>query len=364
MAKAKPVILHLITGLELGGTETALTRVLPLLQDQFENIVVCIRGRGPMAAVLQKKGIGVEFLDLSGPFDVGAIWRFRRIIRAHQPALVATYLIHADLFGRVLGRLFGVRRILCNKRGGLIKLVWADRLTRSMVTLWVAQTEVAKKMMISRLKVPATKITVIPNGLESHHFASLRTRAAIRKELAIAPDAVVIICVANLKSGKGHTELLEAFDQMHNRVPCELVLVGEGPLRRELEERAITKTDVSRVHFLGTRTDVQDLLQASDIFALPTYSEGMSNAVLEAMAARLPIVTTDIAPNRELIDDGQTGLLVPVKDTEHLTTALLRLAQTPALRTQLGQAAFAAVTSHYTLQTVTHKLLTLYRGLL
>jgi hypothetical protein len=112
----KKKILHLISGLDIGGTETQLLRVLPELQIYHENYVCCVRGHGPIGKQLEKKGVPVQYLEFKNILDLGVIYRFYKSIEKIQPDILVTYLIHADLYGRVFGRLFGVKKIVLQIR--------------------------------------------------------------------------------------------------------------------------------------------------------------------------------------------------------------------------------------------------------
>lgn len=156
----KKKILHLISGLEIGGAETQLLRILPELQKYHESRVCCVRGHGPIGKQLEEKGVPVHYLEFCGLLDLGVIYRFYKVIQEFQPDILATYLIHADLYGRVLGRLFGIKTIVSSKRGLLLQWEWLaffDRLTKGLVTHYLVQTEKAKKEWMERLRLPNEK---------------------------------------------------------------------------------------------------------------------------------------------------------------------------------------------------------------
>ena len=134
----KKKILHLITGLEIGGAEMMLLKTLPRMQEDFDNRVCCIRGHGPIGKKLEKAGVPVYYLNLKNIFDLGIILRFKKIIKEFQPKILVTYLIHADLFGRIFGRIFGIKKITCSVRVKLVQwkyfpLLIIDGLTSFLV---------------------------------------------------------------------------------------------------------------------------------------------------------------------------------------------------------------------------------------
>ncbi len=324
----KKKILHLITGLEIGGAEMMLWKTLPALQDDFENTVCCIRGRGPMGDRLAEAGVSVIYLDLVSFFDWRVIGRFRTIIKNTQPDLLVTYLIHADLFGRVLGRIFGIKKIFCSVRVKLIQpkylpLLLLDGLTSFLVNRYHFNSQSVATLYQKYFLLPKRKCTVIPNGLDvaKYHFSE-EIRLAKRRELGLT-DNLVLGCLAKLRAQKGHSYLLEAFQSIHTQHPhTRLLLIGDGEERQRLESLAVTLSLQDAVIFLGNRNDVPELLATIDIFVFPTLFEGMSNALMEAMASGLPIVATDIPENKELLVHDMTGILVPTRNPEALAQAI------------------------------------------
>lgn len=358
----KKKILHLITGLEIGGAETMLLKTLPHLQDDFDNCVCCIRGRGPMSERLTHAGITVYHLDLKSVFDIGIIFRFKEVIRKFQPDILVTYLIHADLFGRIFGRLFGIRRIICNQRGKLLQwefLRIIDRATKFLVTKYIVQTESAQQELMTKLNLPSEKFEVIPNTIDLSEFDFNINREKKQTEIGIDPGDTVITCISNLRRGKGHEYLLEAFELLNQESRgdmLKLLIVGGGEKQLELIDRVRNYTSKENVLFLGHRTDTKEILKASDIFVLPTLGEGMSNAIMEAMASGLPVITTDIPENKILIREQENGFLVAPKNTVALKNSLSYLLNHPDLMTQLGHKAKQDIKERFSLEVVIPKL--------
>ncbi len=322
----KKKILHLITGLEIGGAEMMLLKTLPHLQNDFDNRVCCIRGHGPIGKQLEVAGISVLYLDLKLISVPVAILRFWRIVEEFSPDILVTYLIHADLFGRILGRLFGIKKIVCNQRGKLLQwefLRFFDRATKFFVTKYIVQTEITKNELMGKLRLPDEKFVVIPNAINVSEFNFEVDSAKKRAEIGLGSNDMIIICVSKLRRGKGHEYLLEAFESISQRHHnTHLLIVGDGERRGELMHQIGTYQSKSNVHFLGNRNDVKELLKISNVFVLATEGEGMSNAIMEAMASSLPIITTDIPENRKLIRHGDTGILVPKKDSLSIATSV------------------------------------------
>jgi len=156
--------------------------------------------------------------------------------------------------------------------------------------------------------------------------------------LGIDVKNVNVVCVSKLRRGKGHTFLLEAFEKVFAiNKKLNLLIVGDGEEKGNLFKQVEGYTSKGNIYFLGDRRDVKEILKISDIFVLATEAEGMSNAILEAMASRLPIITTDIEENRELIENGKTGILVPVKRVDVLVSSINKLINDKELRKNLGE---------------------------
>ncbi len=357
----KKRILHVITGLGVGGTERWLVQLLPHLNTESDNRVCCLMGRGPMGPELEKHGVHVYYCDLTPLGFFGGVTRFNKIIKDFQPDTMVTYLIHADLFGRFFGRLFGVKRILASQRGSLLQwefLRHVDRFTTSLVNGYIVQNDVAKQELMQKLGLPERKFTVIPNAIDmSLYDPKAFDRAEDRKKLGLAPQDKAIVCVGRLRRGKGHEFLLDAFELIHREHPnAQLLLVGDGEREEALKAQAARLESKEHIHFLGNRDDVKNILHASDIFALPTLGEGMSNAILEAMASSLPCVVTDIKENQVLIEQDKTGLLVPTENSAALASAFSELLQNAAKAKQLGEAAHQKITREYDILEISKRM--------
>lgn len=365
--KTRRKILHFITGLGVGGTETMLLRTLPHLRHEFDQTVCCLGDRGIMGDKLEASGIPVTYLHLRGVWDISVMWRFARVVRDFHPDILVTYLIHADLFGRVMGRLLGIRTIVASQRGSLLQwefLRRIDRLTKYLVTHYTVQTDVAKRELMKTLALPAEKFTVIPNMVEKGITLSSAQRQKMRSGLLLDPDAFVWVCISRLRSGKGHEYLLSAFEAVaHDDLKTELLIVGDGEKEEALRQLVERSACRERIHFLGHCDNVRDILSCSDGFILPTLAEGMSNALLEAAAAALPIITTNIAVNKEVLTHEKTALLVPVKSSNAIEKAMRVLLSDQVLRKKLGEAAAEMVYARYSSESVIAQTVQCYSNL-
>lgn len=344
---------HLITGLEVGGAENILLATLPRINDQdLRHRVYCVRGHGVIGKELERKGIFVTYLAYQGFFTLPrTTWRLYRGLRRDHIQVLVTYLIHADLLGRVIGRIAGIRKIVSYKHGALLRwefLRYADRMTSVLVDRYIAISSVLKDRLVHVYHIPPKKVGVIRNGVDLERFVPQGTGT----EPSAFPKGdhrMVLGIVGALRIGKGHPDLLHALHRIKaagEKMPL-LLIVGEGDQRRELQELVQHLRLEHDVLFTGRRDDIPAILQGIDIFVLPTYFEGMSVALLEAMAAGRPIITTSIPENTEVLRDGETGILIKPGDIPALTGALLQLLRDKSLRVRLAQNARAECMRKY-----------------
>ncbi len=197
-------------------------------------------------------------------------------------------------------------------------------------------------------------------GIELDQFAPRPGGGlAVRKELGLSDQDAAVTCVAEFTSTKNHAFLLAAWREVVKEEPCaRLLLVGDGQLRKAME-RKVRVEGIPGARFLGFRKDVPELLQATDIFVLPSRREGLPRSVMEAMAAGKPVVATDVRGNRDLVEHGVTGLLVKLGDAQGLTDALLRLIRDPELRDRMGQAGKEKI-REYSLECVVQEMVAIY----
>jgi glycosyltransferase involved in cell wall biosynthesis len=199
---------------------------------------------------------------------------------------------------------------------------------------------------------PRERITVIRNGADLQKFGAT-SRTVARELLGIASGDFVIGTVGRLVPVKDHVVLLSAIAGVNESgVAASMVIVGDGPLRGDLESRAHALGLERQVLFLGHRPDVDRILPALDVFALTSVSEGLPNTVLEAMATGLPVISTDVGGVDELVVDGETGLLVPARDAGAFSAAILKLAGDRGLREEMGAKGRKRATAQFGLPTM------------
>lgn len=275
----------------------------------------------------------------------------------------------------VAARLAGMPRILgtfhvdstCDvrqERSGL-----AHRLLE-VVSNWsldaaVAVSEATRRDWIGRTRLPDRRVITIHNGINPEKFRRRMSREAARRALALPAEALIVGGVGRLEEVKGFSHLLKAVSQL--RPGCSelfTVIAGDGPLREALEQQALHLGIADRTRFLGFRRDVQCVLDALDVFVLPSLSETLGYALMEAMASELPAVGTMVGGIPEVIVPGKTGFLVPPRDPAALAAALRTLLDSAALRGRMGKAGRERVVRHFNERHMVSRTLEIYRNML
>lgn len=231
--------------------------------------------------------------------------------------------------------------------------------------LSIAVSRGVRDYLLEQVGLDPAKIRVVPNGVDIAAIDAARPGLEVRKELGLPEDSPVIGLVARLDHwGKGHKELFEAMSRLRVEYPLHALIVGGGRRIDEVRTLAAGLGLAEVVHFLGPRRDVPDLLNAMDILVLPSYSEGVSLALLEAMAVGLPVVATAVGGTPEVVTDGKNGLLIPPRDPEALTGALTRLLSDPAWARQLGANARDHVREHFSLERLGREISKIFEELI
>ncbi|HRV93205.1 MAG TPA: glycosyltransferase [Anaerolineae bacterium] len=362
-------ILYFITELNIGGAEKVLVHLISKLdRTHFDPIVVCLYdGNGPIAAEIRALNVPVIDLNMRTRWDVTAIRRFYQLVRREKPVIIHASLFHANVIGRLVGRMAGVPLIITCRQNISIGGRWREqinRLTASWDDKVVAVCELAREAELEHAGVAQEKVVTIYNTIDPtvFHNDHRPKKSNIRNELGIPPDLLLIGSVGRLHPQKGLSYLLEATAQLKKQSPVDfrLLVVGDGQLRDDLIAQSRTLGIADRTIFAGARTDVPDILGELDIFAFPSLWEGLPLALLEAMAAGLPVVATAVGGTPEVVQNGQTGILVPPGDHQSLAIALERLITEPDLRLKMGQAGLNRIQQAFTVEQMVEKYHNLY----
>ena len=364
-------VLHVIGTLEIGGAESQLVTLAPILNNGHYDITVCcLQREGVQADILRAKGIKVVSLNMRLRYWFSAVIKLYRLIKQLNVQVVHTHLFHSSIWGRVVGKIAGVPVMMNTEHGMTLWKKWYHlflaRLTNSFTDKIIAVSEDIRQIRIDRENVPPQKIVFIPNSVNIEQFSQIKNRDQVRSELGIEPNTCVIGTVARLVPPKRLDYLLETAHLVREKKrQVHFLIIGDGPLRQKLEAQA-EQLDLltEHVQFLGSRHDIPDLLSALDIFVLSSEREGLPVSMLEAMAASLPIATTAVGGIPEVIQNGDNGLLVPPHEPDSLARAILSLVTDDTLRRLIAKQGYQTVKDRFSAVAVGQQITTLYDELL
>jgi glycosyltransferase involved in cell wall biosynthesis len=368
-------VVYVIDKLQRAGAQIHLLHLVRGLDpEQFAPRVYGLMQGGPVAEALCGLGIEVTILGLPtlyGPAAWRALPPFVRDLRTRGADVVHTYLIGANLYGTLVARLAGARAVVTSRRDDGFSRNWRLRLLEEWlvnpkVDRVVAVSPSAARAALRERGLDASRVLTLPNGVSLAEFdPAAVSRLESRRRLGLAPEEAAVGILAHLSPVKGHADLLEAMPRVTVRCPrARLLVVGDGELRGPLEEKARALGIASHVVFTGARSDVAEVLAALDLVVLSSHTEGLSNALLEAMAMARPVVATAVGGNLDVLEDGVTALLVPPREPEALAAAIARLLTSPEEAARLGRAARRKVEDDFGLDLMVARHETLYRDLL
>ena len=334
-----------ITDLDVGGAERALTDLVTRLdRRRFHPVVYCLAARphseeascAPTARARRHRG---PFPGRTGPRQLPEVVRsLAALLREQGAELLQSFLFHANLVGRSAGRRAGVGCIVCGIRVAERQArwhLWLDRLTQRRVDRYVCVSQAVADFSATEGRLPREKLVVIPNGIDVEPYAA--AAPADLTALGVAPGRRAVTFIGRLAQQKGVGWLVEASPAWLAQVPdCDLLLVGAGPERGNLERRAAELGLASRVHFAGWRSDVPAILAASAVLVLPSEWEGMPNVVLQAMAAGRAIVAAAVEGVAELLGPAASAQCVAFGDSSALARAHHRTAHRRSCRRRAG----------------------------
>ncbi len=350
----KTKILIVISNLNVGGAERHLMQVLPRLDRKKFNISIYVtREKGTYAPYLKELGINIYFSRFAKNLHrfgkVGRLFayifssiRLFGLMLFLRPSIVHSYLPGPYLMGTLCGALtfrpylLMSRRIIYTHNNGFLYRT-EKFLHRFLKIATACSSDIAKQLCEEGL--PKNKVVTIHNGVDLDRFSLLPSRDVSRKDLKFSEKDFIILIVANLYLRKAHTDLLKALSLIKKDLPAEwkLICVGrDGGELTALKKEAKSLDIHQNIIWVGETKNVLPYFCAADIGVLCSYEEGFSNALLESMAAGLPMVVTNVSGSNEAIEHGRTGLVIPTRSPEKLSEAILQLANSDKLREQLS----------------------------
>ncbi|MEZ4736419.1 MAG: glycosyltransferase family 4 protein [Caldilineaceae bacterium] len=378
-------ILLFNTQMEAGGAQKALLELASGLKCQGHRvIVVTMYDKGDFVSYYsQKYGLPIVNLQIKKagsnkfltPFRfLLGMWQLYLLLRKHNIQILQTFSHYSNIVGPCIGWLARAPVRVTSQRMSLSgRSRWlqsVDRLiTNSFLTSKMTSvSEGTRQYSITQQGIDANKVITIHNGVDVDCYNKPKTpnsRFAFCKEFGIPIDAKVITTVARLHTQKGHTYLLEAVPTILQQVPnAHFVFVGDGILCEQIHQQIHQLGIEDHIHMIGVRQDIPYILANSDLFVLPSLWEGLPNVILEAMAAQVPVVATNVDGTPELVTDGETGCLVPPAHSQQLSQAILRLLCDNQFSTYLSTNAFDRINREFSNQKNVEQYVNLYTKLL
>lgn len=368
MGMRKIRIAYVIKSMEVGGSQTHLTQVLRLLdRERFAPALYCLTGEGPLLETV--RGLDIPVMDggahhgFKGYRGLAAVLRLTRYLRRDRTDVVHNYLLRANAIGSIAARLARVPVMLCSKRGcherhGL-DLAGA-RMGNWLADCVTVNADAVREFVHANEGCPLEKMVVIPSGVDTDRFRPL-AEDGFKARLGLPPEHLIVGIVTRMRVRKGVEEFIRAMGRVRDTHPqAHGVIVGEVDLDEHLQGLVRTLGLDGHLSLLGRRSDMPQVLSAFDLFVLSSHDEGMSNAILEAMAMEKAVVATDVGGTGEVVRHGQSGLLVPAKDPEALAAAISEVLAQPMRAREMGRVGRRIVHEGFSAQAMVRQMERLY----
>jgi len=368
--KPKINLMHAVLDMDIGGLQRFIADTSMVMnRDRFNIEVICYDRLGCFADFLSEKGIEVTLLkkkpnsaNLTYPLRLAKFLRKKKvhILHMHPGAFV---------YGCLAGAMVRTPALVYTEHGRAVvedpvRLV-EDRISGFFVHKMVAVSSNLETYLAEKVHLPAKKICTVINGIPFDNYTRGEKSEKLLKEFDIEPDCKIVGTVSRLDGVKDQLNMIKAFQRVNEKIPnSKLVLVGEGPMRDSLTEYIEKNNLQDRVIITGQRNDVPDMLNLFDIFVLSSLSEGTSMSLLEAMAAELPSVVTNVGGNPAIINHGEHGLLVEPRDTEALAAAIVEILTDRDKYEKFSRNSLKRVKNHYSIEKMVETYTEIYLQLL
>jgi sugar transferase (PEP-CTERM/EpsH1 system associated) len=374
----KPLIAHVLFRLGTGGLENGVVNLINSMpDDKYRHAVICMTDYTDFRDRIKKDDVQVYCLNKKPGKDFAVYFRLWKLFRKIKPDILHTRNLSA-LEAQLPGLLAGIKHRIHGEHGRDIddvdgtnpRYVLLRRLFQPIVQRYIPMSKDLETWLIKQIKVPANKITQIYNGVDISRFKLSDNKPVdLLPPNFRSPELMLIGTVGRLDPVKDQITLVQAFIHLVNTNPVvknkvRLVLIGAGLLMPKLRELSMEAGVDDLIWFAGERNDVADIMQALDLFVLPSINEGISNTILEAMATELPVIATDVGGNPELVIHNQTGYLVPKQNPTAMAEAFKYYLDNPDLLIGHGKAGRARCESTFSLNRMMTDYMNVYDDLL
>lgn len=373
MESSVPLVVHVVYRLGIGGLENGVVNLINHMPpERYRHAIVCATDYSDFVKRISRRDVAVYALNKQPGNDLRAQYRFWKLLRQLKPAIVHTrnigtieYVIPA-LLARVARRVHGEHgRDMLDIDGSNKKYLFMRRLYAPFVSRFITMSRDLEQWLVGVVGVRQDKVAQLYNGVDLERF----NNAAVynRNDFGLNEDDFVIGTVGRLQGEKDQATLIKAFALLQTDITIatstRLLIVGDGPERDRLEQLAADRGIENKILFLGARNDVASMLGMLDLFVLPSLGEGISNTILEAMAAALPVVATNVGGNPELVDEGITGLLVAAADEKTMADAITTYIKFPYLLLQHGAAGRKMIEERFSIAAMVNRYMETYDAL-
>lgn len=356
----------LSTDLQPGGYPLRLSRLAVALRDRgLEPVVGCLARRGPLHETLEAAGLSTFSCDARGGFDAMCLPRLAKHVRRIDPDLIHAGLFHANVAARLVGRLDRARPIITSTITIEIERHWhrwGEALTGGWSDLHIANAPSVAEHVCTDLGFGSDRVVLLRNGIDL--AAVDQVSPARRSDLGIPEGVPLLIWAGRMDPIKDLPTFVETAARVRESHGAHALLLGDGPQRKPVESLIANRKLTGVVHMPGWRSDVVAWLKAADLLLFPSRTEGSSNVMLEAMAAGCAVVASDIAPCRDLVENGLSGILCPPGSVGQFTTASRGLLDTEKKRYFISQNARERVERLHSLPSIVGELIRIYQTVL
>lgn len=357
-------ILFLSTSSGPGGAEQVISNLAASLDPAKYRGVLCVFRPGWIQERSQARGVPTYVIPTQGMTDWRWACRFRDLLKGEQVDLIHAHEFDANVQGAAVAAYLGIP-LVATVHG---KHYFWEKLRRRLAYRWVSRhatmvavSEDLKRFIVQNVGIDSARIPVLYNGVDVPLPPDPADIEACRREMNLPESDRVIGVVGNLYPVKGHQYLIDAIPAVLGKYPnTSFLFAGRGHLESDLKQQVNRLGLDKQVHFLGLRQDIPRILALLDVFVLPSLSEGLSMAILEAMMAGRPVIATRVGGNPEIVLDGETGFLVPSKDSHALAESLITLLKDRHLANQFGEKGKRRAEDQFSLQTMVNAYQSLY----
>ena len=349
-------IMHILQTLETGGLENGLVNQINNIDtERYKISVCCLNSSGAMEKRIKNKQTKIIVIGEKPGKAYTLPFKIVAILKKEKVDIVYTHNCYSGIYGGIAARMLfkplihGEHGFDYDENSGNIANTKKERFICRIANQITCVSVSLKKIVCENLRVKPSKVIIIPNGVDFERFSNIKNSATIKKDLKIDTDSIVIGSVGRLHHQKNYELLIRSFANLKELYNISMVLVGDGPERKRLHNLASELGVSNRIKFVGERDDIPFLLNLMDIFVLPSFLEGMSNTILEAMCAGCPVVASDVGGNPYIIANEKLGFLFKNNSQIDLSEKMKKLIDDRTLRLHIGLNSKKHVETHYSI---------------